>query len=226
MRIIVANDPADLADRAAVLIEEFIAAAPGPRASLGLAGGSTPRATYERLRNSHIDWSNVDAWLSDERWLPPDHMDSNGRMAREALLDWVPARFHKIAWGEERPPQAAAEEYASILGTIHDPRPDIVLLGMGDDGHTASLFPGTAALDELEHDYVANLVPGKGWRLTATIPLLHRARHLIFLVSGEAKAEVLARVLRGEPFPSSLVARGADDVSWLLDEASASQLNR
>ncbi|MDF1595053.1 MAG: 6-phosphogluconolactonase [Acidimicrobiia bacterium] len=225
MRIVVARDPADLAGQAAARIAGLIASSGRERVSLGLAGGSTPRGTYERLRDqADIDWTRVDAWLSDERWVPPDHEDSNGLTARTALLDHVSAAFFAIPWGEGRPPQAAAEEYAATLTRILGAAPDIVLLGMGDDGHTASLFPGTAALAETERDYVANLVPGRGWRLTATLPLLHRTRHLIFLVAGRDKASVLARVMDGEPLPSRLVAEGAEDVTWLVDEAAASAL--
>lgn len=226
MRIIVARDLAELAERAAAHIAALLAASRSDRVSLGLAGGSTPRGTYERLREqADIDWTRVDAWLGDERWVPPDHGDSNGWAARTALLDHVPAAFFAVPWGEGRPPQAAAEEYAATLQQILGDRPDIVLLGMGDDGHTASLFSGTAALAETDSDFVANLVPGRGWRLTATLPLLHRARHLVFLVAGQAKASVLARVMNGEPLPSRLVADGAEDVTWLVDEPAASALD-
>ena len=97
---------------------------------------------------------------------------------------------------------------------------------MGDDGHTASLFPGTDALHESDTSYVANFVPDKGWRLTATVPLLHSARHLVFLVTGAAKARVLAAVLGGETFPATLVAAGAENTTWLIDEAAAAHLDR
>ena len=224
MRIVVAADAAELAERAAAHITELIAVAPGPRVSLGLAGGSTPRATYEKLRDADIDWTTVDAWLSDERWVAPDHEFSNARMVREALLNHVPAAFLDVLWCEGGDPEPAAEQYAAVLERTIGDRPDIVLLGVGDDGHTASLFPGTAALEETHSNYVANLVPEKGWRLTATLPLLHRARKIVFLVSGEGKADMLAQVLSGAPYPSTLVADGADDVTWFVDEAAASCL--
>lgn len=225
MRIIVSEDPAGLADRAASHIAGLVSAYEGRRVSLGLAGGSTPRATYERLRNTEIDWPAVDVWLSDERWVPRDDPDSNSRMARLALLDHVPAVFHDISWSKKRLPQAAAQEYAAKLETIFTEAPDIVLLGMGEDGHTASLFPGTDALENPSSGYLANFVPGKGWRLTATLGLLSRARHLVFLVAGEGKAGVLSRVLNGEPLPSTLVVRNHSDVTWLVDEAAAAELN-
>ena len=224
MGIVVAADAAELAERAAAHITELIAVAPGPRVSLGLAGGSTPRATYRQLRDADVDWTVVDAWLSDERWVAPDHQDANARMAREALLDHVPAAFLDNLWCEGCDPEAVAEQYAAALERTIGDRPDIVLLGMGDDGHTASLFPGTTALEETQADYVANFIPEKGWRLTATLRLLHRARRIIFLVSGAAKADLLAQVLNGEPYPSTLVAEGADDVTWFVDEAAASCL--
>lgn len=225
MRIIVSEDPAGLADRAASHIAGLVSAYEGRRVSLGLAGGSTPRATYERLRNTEIDWPAVDVWLSDERWVPRDDPDSNSRMARLALLDHVPALFHDIGWSKKRLPQAAAQEYAAKLETIFTEAPDIVLLGMGEDGHTASLFPGTDALENTSSGYLANFVPGKGWRLTATLGLLSRARHLVFLVAGAGKAGVLSRVLTGEPLPSTLVVRNHSDVTWLVDEAAAAKLN-
>ena len=225
MRIIVSKDPAGLADRAASHIAELISAYGDRRVSLGLAGGSTPRATYERLRQTEVDWTSVDCWLSDERWVPRDHPDSNSLMARVALLDHVPAVFHDIGWRKRRLPQAAAQEYAAKLETIFHEAPDIVLLGMGEDGHTASLFPGTDALEDTSSGYIANFVPGKGWRLTATLGLLHRARHLVFLVAGAGKAGVLSRVLNGEPLPSTLVGRGPNDVTWLIDEAAAAELD-
>ena len=224
MRIIVSKDPAELADQAASHIAELISYG-NRRVSLGLAGGSTPRATYERLRKIEVDWTAVDCWLSDERWVPRDHPDSNSLMARLALLDHVPAVLHDIGWRKKRLPQAAAQEYSATLETVFHEAPDIVLLGMGEDGHTASLFPGTDALEDTSSGYIANFVPGKGWRLTATLGLLNRARHLVFLVAGTGKAGVLSRVLNGEPFPSTLVSSGHSDVTWLVDEAAAAELD-
>lgn len=224
MRVVIATDPGELARSAAAHIAGLILQSSGPRVTLGLAGGSTPRATYRELRAAQIDWSRVDLWLGDERWVAPDHEESNERMAREELLDHVPAVFHGIRWEKGRPPHAAAEEYARTLQRILGDHPDIVVLGMGDDGHTASLFPGTAALAETDADYVANHVPGRGWRLTATVPLLRRCRHTVFLVAGEAKADVLARVLGGDKLPSAVVAEAAGDVVWFVDEAAASRI--
>ena len=226
MQVITASDPAQLADRAAEIISRLIADSPGPRTSLGLAGGSTPSLTYERLRSTDTEWTKVDTWLSDERWVPSDHEQSNARMVRNMLLDHVPATFHNLRWGKRRLPQAAAQEYSAALATVVGDRPDVVLLGLGDDGHTASLFPGTDALNETEAAYVANFVPDKGWRLTATVPLLHAARHLVFLVTGSTKARMLAAVLDGEAYPATMVAAGAENVTWLVDDAAATHLDR
>lgn len=225
MKTIVADHPEHLAELASELVASLLREAPGERASLGLAGGSTPRATYERLRSSDVPWERVDAWLSDERWVPNDHEDSNGRMARRSLIDHVPATLLEIDYLERRLPQAAAQRYARRLTEVVGDQPYIVLLGMGDDGHTASLFPGTDALRVENADFVANFVPERGWRLTATIPILHRARHLVFLVSGETKAAMIRRVFNGEDLPIARVAGGAVDVTWLLDEAAAGLLD-
>ncbi len=225
MRIIIAADAGDLAGRASDLITRLLDEAPGPRATLGLAGGSTPRATYELLRNAPVDWSRVDLWLSDERWVPPDDPDSNGRMAQETLADHIPAGFYPVPWFADRPAEEAAAEYAATIDRICGDRPDIVMLGMGDDGHTASLFPGRPTLTAGGTAYVADLVPGKGRRLTATVELLHGARHIVFLVAGAAKAPVLAAVLDGEPYPATLVAQGAGDVTWIVDEAAAAGID-
>lgn len=225
MTRIVADNPAHLASVAADHIVALLRDSPGDRVSLGLAGGSTPRATYELLRDANAPWEHVDAWLSDERWVPNDHEESNGRMARRALMDHVPATLLEIEYLERRLPQAGAQIYARNLEAIIGERPDVILLGMGDDGHTASLFPGTDALREEQADFVANFVPGRGWRLTATIPLLHRARHLVFLISGEGKAATIRQVMQGSDLPAARVSAGAEDVTWLLDEAAAAQLD-
>lgn len=225
MRIVIAADAGDLAGRASDLITRLLNEAPGRRATLGLAGGSTPRAAYERLCTAPVDWSRVDLWLSDERWVPPDHPDSNGRMARETLADHIPATFHPVPWFADRPAEEAAAEYAATIDRICGDRPDVVLLGMGDDGHTASLFPGRPTLTAGGTSYVADLVPGKGTRLTATVGLLHSARHIVFLVAGATKAPVLAGALDGEPYPATLVAQGADDVTWIVDEAAAAGID-
>ncbi len=209
------------ADHIAACIRET-----GRPSTLGLAGGSTPRAAYGHLAERAIDWTGVTMWLGDERWVPHDHPESNTRMAREALADRVvaPLLAPDTAFGN---PEEAAASYSAVLADIfHGGRPDLVLLGMGDDGHTASLFPGTAGLDADESIYLANWVAQKStWRLTASIPLLWSARELVFLVQGEAKAEVLAEIIDdGRPYPAQRVAAGADAVRWMVDEGAAARL--
>lgn len=226
MRIDVRPDPDGVAEAAAALLREELAV-PGP-ATLGLAGGSTPEATYDLLAASHVDWSRVTLWLGDERWVPPDDPESNIRMARERLGEEAADRLIMPNYGLGDPRRAAAEYEAELLTRLAgaDGRPDTVLLGMGPDGHTASLFPGTEALDIEDRLYVANYVPKLDtWRLTATIPLLASARHLVYLVTGAAKAGVLAEVLdEAVPYPARLVAARAQEVTWIIDEAAASSL--
>lgn len=218
--------PGDLATAAADHIADVIGEADRV-ISLGLAGGGTPVATYEALTPLVVDWGKVVAWLGDERWVPHDHDDSNTRMARESLIDRVLCGFvaPDTAFGD---PAAAASSYSAALDRIlHEDRPDLVLLGIGDDGHTASLFPDTAALDVGDGNYVANWVPQKDtWRLTASLPLLWSAREIVFLVQGSGKAGVLSQIIDDHhPYPAQLVASGADSVRWMIDAAAASQLS-
>jgi 6-phosphogluconolactonase len=215
---------ADLAAAAAGHIADAISST-DRTFSLGLAGGSTPVATYRDLAKTDVDWSRVVMWLGDERWVPHDHEESNTRMARSTLVDHVLGTFlaPDTAFGE---PGEAAAHYADTLATaFHEGRPDLVLLGMGDDGHTASLFPGTDALTA-EGVYLATWVADKKtWRLTASMPLLRSARQVIFLIAGDSKADVLAEIIdRARPYPAQQVAAGADSVLWMVDEAAASRL--
>lgn len=224
--IAVYPSPSDVAAAAATTIGEAIA----ERASLtiGLAGGSTPAATYERLAAEPHAWDKVTLWLGDERWVPPDHPDSNARMVRSTIGSDAATRLLTPRYGLGEP-RRTATAYGTVLANAFAPsggRPDIVLLGMGDDGHTASLFPGTDALEITDRTYAANWVTAKNtWRLTATLPLLWSAELLIFIVTGEGKAGMVARILeRGEKLPAQLVASGAQNVTWMLDEAAASEL--
>jgi 6-phosphogluconolactonase len=150
-------------------------------------------------------------------------------MMRRALFDHVQATLHEIPW-DEAPDAAATYENTlrQILPTGSDgrPQPGLVLLGVGDDGHTASLFPGSPVLDEVERDFVATEVPGRGWRFTATLPMLARARRTLFLVSGRQKAEIVAEILEGSSnLPAARVTRASRDAIWLLDADAASQLH-
>ncbi len=222
MRIEIADSAEELARVSADVVADLLSG--GPK-TFGLAGGSTPRATYRELQSRDIAWDQVTCWLPDERWVPPEDPEANALMARRELLDHVPAHLltPDTTLGD---PNIAADAYELLLASELDPVPDVVLLGMGDDGHTASLFPGTAALEVDRPGYVANWVPAMDtWRLTATIPLLASAKHVIFLVAGASKADVLKRILvDGEQLPAGVVAEAAADVVWLLDREAAGEL--
>ncbi len=193
---------------------------------MGLAGGSAAEATYRMLRGRASGWEKVDAWLSDERWVPPDHERSNGRMIATTLLDHVNANFVRPRWSEYMEPKDGAAHYEARLRSIHVERvPDLIMLGMGADAHVASLFPGTPALGEASRWYVANHDPGNQEdRLTATYPLIWRA-HLILLVAlGAEKAGALkASFENGTPAGHLKEAEGV--VEWYVDRDAASLLS-
>lgn len=228
MRVVAHPSSEVLSIGAAAMIAAAVTSAPGPRASLGLAGGTTPRAVYEQLRTNRLEWGSVDMWLSDERWVPADHEESNGRMAVESLVAHVDARFLRPRWSEYLTAADSAAFYEADLRRIMpDGVSDVVLLGMGADGHTASLFPGTEALAETDRWFVHNEVPQLDtWRMTATAPMIQRARNVFVLVSGQSKAEVLTEVLEGPDgvYPIQLLHHAAGDVVWLVDEAAAAGL--
>ena len=192
---------------------------------VALAGGSTPEAAYELLAGEAffggVDWSRVQVLFGDERAVPPDHVDSNYRMARETLLARVPIpgeNVHRIQG--EREPAEAARRYQIELETVlgENGRFDLIFLGMGSDGHTASLFPGTPALEERERLVVANPVRAlERTRITLTLPAINAARQVVFLVSGASKAAALAAVLAGEPLPAARVLPEDGQVTWLVD---------
>lgn len=230
MRVRVFADAAHLADAAAEEIAAWIRV-DTPIATVGLAGGTTPRGAYERLSRMQMPWRRVHAWLTDERAVPPSHIASNTGMISRALTDHVPANFHPVPW-REHPAEAAAayaDELASFLPI--GPRgwqPGLVVLGLGEDGHTASLFPRTEALAEKRPGFVANWVPElSAWRLTATLPLLTAARRTVFLATGKHKAAIVAQVLSGESdLPAARVSRESRDPVWLLDREAASRLEQ
>jgi 6-phosphogluconolactonase len=200
--------------------------------SLALSGGSTPKALYELLASepyrSQLNWSKIEIYFGDERCVPPDHPDSNYLMAYNAMLSKLPLpepNIHRMRG--EISPQAAAIEYGQLLQEkFKDGGPDLVLLGMGDDGHTASLFPGTSALDETHHRCVANYVDKmKTWRITMTYPFLNKASEVMMLISGVGKASRLEEVLEGPRDPKRLPIQGiqpAGKLTWLLDAPAAS----
>ncbi len=218
-----------LATALADLVTDRIAASSGAF-TVGLAGGTTPQSGYELLATRPVEWDRVTLWLGDERWVPETHPDSNAGMVRRTLAGTVAARFLTPDYGLGDPGRAAAAYQERLVDAFAtrdgSPAPDLVLLGLGDDGHTASLFPGTAALEERNRRYVANWIPAKdSWRLTATMPLLWAAAELVFVVAGEGKAAKVAAVIEEEaPLPAHQVASGAREVTWLLDEAAASRL--
>ena len=184
------------ADRVRVLAGDALAAR--GRFRIALAGGSTPRALYVHLAASDLDWARTDVFFGDERSVGPEDPQSNFRMARDTLLSpaRVPPENVRRLRGEDPDLEAAAFDYENALGGPAAPPFDLVLLGMGGDGHTASLFPGTAALDERRRLCVANDVPQLSTRrLTLTYPVLEAARELLFLVAGADKAETLRDVL-------------------------------
>ncbi len=232
-------DPPALAHAAAETVTALAAEAVAARGrfSIGLSGGSTPRPLYELLAGEpfapRIEWSNVHVFWGDERCVPPDDEDSNYRMTREALLDHVPLPLQNIhrVQGELPPPQAATAYEQDLHQFFSEPRPrfDLLLQGMGGDGHTASLFPGTQALHEQQRWAVENYVQKlDSWRVTLTACAINAAAHVIFLVDGTPKAEALRAVLRGlympETYPSQLVQPSDGDVVWMVDSQAAALL--
>jgi 6-phosphogluconolactonase len=186
-------------------------------ASVALSGGGTARDAYEALATRDLDWSGVDVYFGDERFVPVDDPDSNEGMARAVLLDRVaPRAIHSMA-GAGDTVDAAARAYDAVIAAA--PPIDIVHLGLGPDGHTASLFPRSAALAVTDRLVVANgddLHPHP--RLTFTYPALTRSRLVVFTVAGEDKRDALARIRAGDDLPAAHVT--ADQVVWLIDPAA------
>lgn len=240
-RVEVWHGPEDLSARAAALFmasaHESIAA--GGDFTVALSGGSTPKAMYARLaveaRDDYAAWARTHVFWSDERCVAPDDERSNYRMAREALLDHIPlsaGQVHRMR-GED-PPESAAAAYASLLGqhlATRAGRFNLILLGLGDDGHTASLFPYSPALDDSEHLVAAPFVEKLGvYRLTLTFRVINSAARVLFLVSGEAKAAAVRAVLETDAEPRAWPARmvrptTGGEVVWLLDQDAAAQLS-
>ena len=194
------------------------------KASLALAGGSTPEPVYRWLaRSGPLPWERVDLFFGDERCVPPDDPASNYRMVRETLLEPLgadPQRVHRMQ--AERPDRdAAADDYAAVL----PPRLTVLLLGIGPEGHTASLFPGSPALDERRRRVVPVSTPAKPpERLTVTPPVLEAARHVVVLARGDRKADAVRRALEGSWSPTACPAQLARRGTWILDPAAAALL--
>jgi 6-phosphogluconolactonase len=223
-RIVVAPEalPEIAARHIAKAVEQAIA--DHGRATVALAGGSTPRAVHRQLAlNPRFPWDKVEIFFGDERAVPPGDPQSNYRMARESLLDAVPIplnRIHRML--AERPDrEAAAEEYARRLPE----RLDLIILGVGEDGHTVSLFPGSSALKERVRKVVAVVGPKAPLqRLTVTPPVIVAAVNKIVLVSGAEKAGAVAQALEGPQNPDACPAQLARDGIWIMDRAAASGL--
>jgi 6-phosphogluconolactonase len=226
MNVVVFEAANDLAAGSADHLAKLINGAPGPRVSVGLAGGSTPAEVYRALSSREVAWDRVDFWLSDERWVSWEDEDSNGKMAQETLVGHVEARYWRPRWAPWLRPEDSAAHYEAELRLLHPGHaPDLILLGMGDDGHCASLFPGTDALEITDRWFVSNFVPQLNvWRLTSTFPLIDRAQQVVFLVGGEKKAEALGRVFRGDDLPTTRVVNGKAPVTFLLDRAAATYI--
>jgi 6-phosphogluconolactonase len=228
MEIVVYDSAAEVARAVSSLVSREIneTGSRGEPFSLGLAGGSTPEATYRELSAVPTDWHGVTAWLADERWVPLDSPRSNGLMAAQSLFDHVPANLIRPEFSTGLEPYESAAAYGRLLRDLHpETGPDLVLLGIGDDGHTASLFPGSSALDETNHRYVSNVIPETGEvRLTATYPFLNTARRIVFLVVGESKAQALEASLAGDT-PAGRVGGDETRVEWHVDRSAASKLS-
>jgi 6-phosphogluconolactonase len=237
-------DAAALAWRAAQYFTEMAweAVAGRGRARIAISGGTTPRAAFALLADprqpwrARMPWERLDFYWVDERAVPPGDAESNYRMTREALLDHVPLRPEQIHRIEgELDPEAAAARYESELRSSFRtegarlPRFDLIALGMGADGHTASLFPRTEALHELNRLVVANHLPQKDtWRITLTWPVINRANSVFFLIAGADKAAVLSEVLTGprdvDRLPSQLIWPSSGILTLILDKAAAALL--
>lgn len=230
--------PAEVAAEAARRVVATAQAAVKERGvfRLALAGGSTPKALYQLLAAephvSAMPWDDTEIFFGDERCVAKDHKDSNYLMAEQAFLSKVPLPPENInRMKGEIDPTAAAEEYDKMLHNVLGAglRLDIVLLGMGDDGHTASLFPHTKALEEktkwVVANYAENSTTGKSWRITFTAPFINRAAEVMFLICGASKAARLQEVIEGDRdpmrLPSQLISPEGGKLTLLLDAAAA-----
>jgi 6-phosphogluconolactonase len=240
----VAADSKALAELAAEYFVEQSVKAVAKRglARIAISGGSTPKAVFEILADprrpwfARMPWSRIQLFWVDERCVSPDHPDSNYRMTREALLDHVPlaeAQIHRMEG--ELAPEVAAARYESELRNsfrlegAETPRFDLIALGMGPDGHTASIFPSTEAIYEMTKLVTANHVPQKDcWRITLTWPVINQASSVFFLLGGADKASLLKQVLLGphdpDLLPSQLIQPASGILTLLLDRGAAAEL--
>lgn len=207
--------------------------------NIALSGGNTPGGVFSLLASGsnrdQVDWDRLHIFWGDERMVPPEHNDSNFRMTQETLLNHVKipdTNVHRMRG--EIAPEVAAAEYAELL---HDhfkgslPCFDLVLLGLGEDGHTASLFPGTDAVQECEKHAVAVFVPELNmWRITLTFPVINAAREVLFLVSGKSKSEIIQRIMSlkqpVKELPASMVDPQNGELHWMLDSDAMVLVNK
>jgi 6-phosphogluconolactonase len=213
-------EPGALAERSAEWLAEALrqALARGGRCSFALSGGKTVGPIYRTLAAMPLPWERVDFYFADERCVPPDHLESNYFLADENLFRPAGVKLGQVRrmQGEREDREAAARDYETLL----PPTLDVVLLGMGEDGHTASLFPGLAAVEERTRRVLAVVGPKPPpWRLTLTLPVLVGARKVLFAVAGEGKKDALRRVLAGEELPAARVTNAV----WIVDRAAAGQ---
>jgi len=209
------------------------------RATLALSGGSTPKSLYELLATAEwrerIEWANLHLFLGDERYVPPDHPDSNFGMASKAMISKVPIppqNVHRVLT-ELPSPEEAATNYERVLreafATNKTPQFDFILLGLGENGHTASLFPHTTVLKDNAHIFASVWVEEvKAYRLTLTAQVINFAKNIVFMISGASKAGVLKAILHGpyepERLPAQLIKPVSGSLLWIVDQAAAAEL--
>jgi len=240
--VIICRDAGELNQKAAQRFIELAGSAVSSsgRFAVALAGGSTPKGLYALLATpplaARIPWPRVHLFWGDERCVPPEHADSNYRVAREALLSQInlaPENVHRMAG--EKEPGPAAVEYENELKTFFQlsggepPRFDLILLGLGEDGHTASLFPGSEALQETQRLVVANFVAKlNAQRLTLTLPVLNEGAQIFFLVAGKSKAAIVKELLGTHPpiakFPAQRIQPVDGALTWFITRDAAAGL--
>ena len=204
--------------------------------TVALSGGSTPKRMFQILAEQfreRVDWSTIQFFWSDERHVPPDHPESNYRMANEALLSHVPvsaASVHRIRGENPDAAEAASEYEQTIVQVTQEPLPrlDLIFLGIGTDGHTASIFPGSEVLHETKRLVAAPYVEKfQSYRITMTLPLLNNGATVVFLVSGAEKAQIVKEVFEGEnKYPAQAVKPTHGELIWMLDREAAAYLSK
>lgn len=227
MNLRIFSSPKDLARAAAEL---FVARSPK---TVALSGGSTPKLLFELLADpsepfrDQIPWPDVHFFWSDERHVPPDHEESNFRMANEAMLSRVPvtkSNVHRVPSENPNAAEAASEYEQTLIEITQQPLPqlDLILLGLGPDGHTASIFPGSDVLRETKRLVAAPWVEKfQTYRITMTLPLLNNSASVVFLVSGSEKAKIVKEVFKGpEQYPAQAVKPTHGELLWMLDKAA------